>query len=207
MVNNKWVLVELLWLYWSSQQWPPLPCFSSRSKSKTQISQAQSSLHRTGSPSVLGPQPQSPSSHSSPLDTQKLTAVLKEAKVVSSRVSSFLTSPEKIGLLLSELAAVADQEAASPAELLEMIEKGDRDLVVTVAHGRRLEEVKQTTNGTNSTTPAESQIFKDMTPFALSGLWVGLFLIVMLCIGVSCLLDLKTNDRFARQNLWVGRES
>ena len=142
-----------------------------------------------------------------PLDTQKLTAVLKEAKVVSSRVSSFLTSPEKIGLLLSELAAVADQEAASPAELLEIIEKGDRDLVVTVAHGRRLEEVKQTTNGTNSTTPAESQIFKDMTPFALSGLWVGLFLIVMLCIGVSCLLDLKTNDRFARQNLWVGRES
>jgi len=46
-----------------------------------------------------------------------------------------------------------------------------------------------------------------MTTYALSGLWVGLFLLVMLAIAISCLFDLKTNDKFARQNLWVGRES
>ena len=46
-----------------------------------------------------------------------------------------------------------------------------------------------------------------MTPAALSGLWVTLFLIVMLLVGINCMLDLKTNDRFARQNLHVGRES
>ena len=122
-----------------------------------------------------------------------------------------MTSSEKLNLFLSELAAVADQETASPADLLNLIQKGDRDFVVTVSHSRRLQEVTQTngtsTNGTNSTNPANSQIFNDMTPYALSGLWVTLFLLVMLCIGVSCLLDLKTNDRFARQNLWVGRES
>lgn len=67
--------------------------------------------------------------------------MLRETEVVSEKVSSFLTSPEKLSQLLGELAAIADQETASPTDLLEMIEKGDRDLVVTVSHGRRLEEV------------------------------------------------------------------
>ena len=61
----------------------------------------------------------------------------------------------------------------------------------------------QMSNYTNGT----SEIFDNMTPAALSGLWVTLFLLVVLLIGINCMLDLKTNDRFARQNLWVGRES
>lgn len=56
-------------------------------------------------------------------------------------------------------------------------------------------------------TRVESKIFNNLTTHALSGLWVTLFLLVMLGIGLSCSFDLKTNDRFARQNLWVGRES
>jgi hypothetical protein len=46
-----------------------------------------------------------------------------------------------------------------------------------------------------------------MTQASLSGLWVALFLLVMLGIAISCLFELKTHDKFARQNLWVGRES
>ena len=52
-------------------------------------------------------------------------------------------------------------------------------------------------------TQIESRIFNNLTSYSLSGLWVGLFLIVMLGIGLSCLFNLKTNDKFARQNLWV----
>jgi ABC-type nitrate/sulfonate/bicarbonate transport system permease component len=53
----------------------------------------------------------------------------------------------------------------------------------------------------------ESKIFTNMTAASLSGLWVGLFLLVMLGIAISCLFNLKTHEKFARQNLWVGRES
>ena len=35
-----------------------------------------------------------------------------------------------------------------------------------------------------------------MTPSVLSGLFVALFLIIMLIIGISCLYDIKTNDKF-----------
>ena len=53
----------------------------------------------------------------------------------------------------------------------------------------------------------DSLIFDNMTTASLSGLWVALFLLVMLGIAISCLFNLKTHDKFARQNLWVGRES
>lgn len=51
----------------------------------------------------------------------------------------------------------------------------------------------------------KSQLFLNMTPEILSGLLVALFLLISLCIGVSCLSDIKTNDKFARTNLWVGK--
>lgn len=53
--------------------------------------------------------------------------------------------------------------------------------------------------------PTFSPMFANMTPSTLSGLLVGLFLIIVLMIGVSCLYNIKTNDKFARQNLWVGK--
>jgi hypothetical protein len=46
-----------------------------------------------------------------------------------------------------------------------------------------------------------------MTPAVLSGLFVTVFLIVMLLIAISCLYDIKTNDKFAANNLFVGKES
>ena len=56
-----------------------------------------------------------------------------------------------------------------------------------------------------NTTQVDSKIFNNITNYSLSGLWVGLFLLIMLGIALSCLFNLKTNDKFARQHLWVGR--
>ena len=53
----------------------------------------------------------------------------------------------------------------------------------------------------------KSQLFLSMTPTVLSGLLVALFLIVMLLIGISCNYNIKTNDKYGRNNLWVGKES
>jgi hypothetical protein len=53
----------------------------------------------------------------------------------------------------------------------------------------------------------DSKIFYNMSSASLSGLWVGLFLLIMLGVAISCLFQLKTHEKFARQNLWVGRES
>ena len=46
-----------------------------------------------------------------------------------------------------------------------------------------------------------------MTPAALSGILVGIFLIIMLLIAIGCLFDIKTNDKFGKNNLWVGKEN
>jgi hypothetical protein len=88
-------------------------------------------------------------------------------------------------------------------QLKEMLRSGKEDLIITFNPSlkpRRLEAV-----AANDT--VESKIFNDISSYSLSGLWVGLFLLVVLLIGINCMLGLKTNDRFARQNLWVGRES
>ena len=60
-------------------------------------------------------------------------------------------------------------------------------------------------NDDNTDNDSKSKLFQNMTPSVLSGLLVGLFLIIVLLIGVSCLYDIKTNDKFARNNLWVGK--
>lgn len=67
--------------------------------------------------------------------------------------------------------------------------------------------LEQSTATQQSDTSGRSQLFANMTPSVLSGLFVTLFLLVMLCIAVSCLYDIKTNDRFASTNLFVGKES
>jgi hypothetical protein len=46
-----------------------------------------------------------------------------------------------------------------------------------------------------------------MTPSVLSGLFVAIFIIVVLLIAISCLYDIKTNDKYAVNNLFVGKES
>ena len=74
-------------------------------------------------------------------------------------------------------------------------------MVITVNPMIMVPRLLQTPAATNVT----SDVFNDMSPMALSGLFVTLFLLVVLIIGINCMLDLKTNDRFARQNLFVGR--
>lgn len=59
--------------------------------------------------------------------------------------------------------------------------------------------------GQNFTGQVDSRIFINLSNYSASGLFVGLFLIVMLGIGLNVLFNLKTHERFARQNLWVGR--
>ena len=44
-----------------------------------------------------------------------------------------------------------------------------------------------------------------MSNYSVSGLLVGLFLLAMLGIALNVLFNLKTHEKFARQNLWVGR--
>lgn len=91
-------------------------------------------------------------------------------------------------------------------QLQYLLQEGKEDLIITINPSPRYVPRRlQSPNDTNNT--VESKIFENITPYSLSGLWVGLFLIVVLLIGINCMLDLKTNDRFARQNLWVGRES
>lgn len=69
----------------------------------------------------------------------------------------------------------------------------------TYVEGIRL--LQEVTQNNTSTSPMLSV----MTPSALSGLFVSGFLLVVLLIGISCLMDLKTNDRFPRALLNVGK--
>ena len=75
---------------------------------------------------------------------------------------------------------------------------GDKDKAVIRFGRRRLQETDTVAN-------TSSQLFNNMTPSVLSGLLVALFLIIVLLIGVNCLYNIKTNDKFARSNLWVGK--
>lgn len=54
---------------------------------------------------------------------------------------------------------------------------------------------------------SQSQILDDITPYAVSGILISIFLTIALVVGFKCLLDLKTNDRFPRNMYQVGKES
>lgn len=53
----------------------------------------------------------------------------------------------------------------------------------------------------------QSQILDNITPYAVSGILISIFLTIALVVGFNCLLDLKTNDRFPRNMYQVGKES
>jgi hypothetical protein len=65
--------------------------------------------------------------------------------------------------------------------------------------------LSEKTESLTETLPTYSNMFINMLPSSLSGLLVSIFLIVMLLIALQCLMDIKTNDKFARNNLWVGK--
>ena len=133
----------------------------------------------------------------------ELKAALQESGVSKDRVSSFLTSGKKLFELKNTLGEmkINKQVNVTLEQLKELLRKGKEDLVITFSPSLRPRRLQASAdNGT-----VESKIFNDISSYSLSGLWVGLFLLVVLLIGINCLLGLKTNDRFARQNLWVGR--
>lgn len=137
-------------------------------------------------------------------DYSEIKSILREAGVSKERISSFLTSAQKMYHLKDKLLQQPSitQLNVTVQELKSILKEGRQDVVITM-HPMITPRRLQMSNYTNGT----SLIFESMTPAALSGLWVTLFLVVMLLIGINCMLNLKTNDRFARQNLWVGRES
>jgi hypothetical protein len=53
----------------------------------------------------------------------------------------------------------------------------------------------------------QSNILNAIDETSLSCILVTLFLAIALIMAISCLIDLKTNDKFARNNLHVGKES
>lgn len=52
-----------------------------------------------------------------------------------------------------------------------------------------------------------SNILAAISETSLSCILVSLFLAIALVIAVSCMMDLKTNDKFARNQLHIGKES
>lgn len=107
-------------------------------------------------------------------------------------VSSFLAEHKALKKQLGDL---ADRfESVTPAELKEALSNGNAESVVHFSR-RRLQETQD----------QKSLLFINMTPAVLSGLLVALFLIIVLLIGINCLYNIKTNDKFARSTLWVGK--
>lgn len=138
-------------------------------------------------------------------DLSTLRLSLKQQPIDKQRVSSFLTTSDNVNRLKEALALKnAEVKKIQLAEVVTLLEGQTKPIVILadlapVSAPRLLQG--------NFTQNVTSKIFLNMGTSSLSGLWVGLFLLVMLGIAISCLFDLKTHDKFARQNLWVGRES
>lgn len=86
---------------------------------------------------------------------------------------------------------------------MEIVKKNPNSIIYISEAPESEIRVMQETNVTGSL------LFRSMAnaPASLPGVLVSLFLIVMLMIGVSCLYDVKTNDKFGTIPLVVGKES
>ena len=118
-------------------------------------------------------------------------ALLRDSGLSEEQVSSFI-SEQGVGNRLKGLERIGMERAARVAQ---------EEEAVLVFEGRRQPRLLAAAD------EKKSLMFQSMTPSILSGLLVGLFLIVMLCIGISCNYNIKTNDKYGRNNLWVGKES
>ena len=123
--------------------------------------------------------------------------VLRTANISQNDIDSFLLGAQDF---IEKFASVDNKfQEISIEALIEKLVASPQATVYFRHSGRLLQEAEPT--NTNS------QLFTNMTPSVLSGLFVALFLIIMLIIGINCLYNIKTNDKFGRQNLWVGKES
>lgn len=131
-----------------------------------------------------------------------LKAILKALPISKERISSFFTTQHKAEMLKEELASLkVSITQLALSEVAALIEQS-KDIVLSANIVSSAPRILQ---GQNFTGQVDSRIFINMSNYSASGLFVGLFLIVMLGIGLNVLFNLKTHERFARQNLWVGR--
>ena len=126
-----------------------------------------------------------------------LKELLREADLEKEDVSSFVSDHKKFEDKLD------NEETLDIDEAIELL-KNKAEGVFVFKSNEQQEKARILQSATqNSTT--DSQLFINMTPTTLSALFVTLFLIVMLLIGITCLYNIKTNDKFGRNNLWVGK--
>lgn len=129
---------------------------------------------------------------------QATRKILQSANISQSQIDSFLMGSQEFNQALGPLAKKFQQ--VSVDELVEIL-LGKPEAVVYFRNHLSESRLLQEATNTNSL------LFTNMTPSILSGLLVTLFLIIMIMIAVSCLYDIKTNDKYGRNNLWVGKES
>ena len=125
--------------------------------------------------------------------------MLKETELGKEDVSSFISKDDSFEQKLEQLESIAIDKAK---ELMRSKQKA-----AFVFQHEPVSKQSRLLQNQNQTAVAGSQLFINMTPSTLSALFVTLFLIIMLIIGVNCLYNIKTNDKFGKNNLWVGKES
>ena len=126
-----------------------------------------------------------------------IKGLLRESGVEEGDVSSFISQNKDIGKQLEDMERIALEEVQ---QLL-----SSKSKAVLVFEQRKTEGLPK--SRILQAEETKSQLFLNMTPTVLSGLLVALFLIVMLLIGISCNYNIKTNEKYGRNNLWVGKES
>ena len=125
--------------------------------------------------------------------------MLKGTELGKEDVSSFISEDDSFEQKLEQLESIAIDKAK---ELMRSKQKA-----AFVFQHEPVSKQSRLLQNQNQTAVAGSQLFINMTPSTLSALFVTLFLIIMLIIGVNCLYNIKTNDKFGKNNLWVGKES
>ena len=128
---------------------------------------------------------------------QTVKKILQSANITQSQIDSFMVSSKEFNQVITPILKQFEQVSAE--QLVRTLTDKPEAVVYFRNHAAEARLLQET--NTNS------KLFTNMTPSVLSGLFVALFLIIMLLIGVNCLYNIKTNDKFARNQLWVGKES
>jgi hypothetical protein len=105
--------------------------------------------------------------------------------------------------LKTVVAATESPKQVNLSSLLDIVKEDPNAIIYISETPEDKARIMQQTNVTGSL------LFRSMAnaPASLPGVLISLFLIVMLMIGVSCLYDVKTNDKFGTIPLVVGKES
>ncbi len=122
---------------------------------------------------------------------------MKDADLEKEDVSSFVSDHKKFE------DQIENEETLDIEEAMEMLKSKAEG--VFVFKNNEEQQKPRILHSTAQNVTTDSQLFINMTPTTLSALFVTVFLIIMLLIGINCLYNIKTNDKFGRNNLWVGK--